>query len=399
MFGIGIYHDAETLEPFEPANKQVEIKDTMLTGYKDGQVSWQVSADYLWAGRSRYLYRAEHIRSGRIYNKNKDVILKDIQANEIKVNSKTRIFSAEGGVTATFVRRITDSGKEEDIEEIFIEADSLSYYESSNRAVIRDNIVMKRDGLEIVPSGDVAVDLDYDKLTIKDGFRLEDDDVIISGDELGINISSNEGEVKGNLSAYRKPKNYSGYPLDEREIELRQFPTEMTADMLSMTEIDGQREIVLQGDVVISQNGKLLHSQKAMFSEVNELYVLEGDVDVSFSSLEWLVNPDKKLEFKNQDTKESIFNPTHIKADKLQFDALSFEVKMIGDVRISQPDKTITSRKLVYDDREGHLLLFGAVQINREDKDTIKAEKIDIDVYEETVVADGEVTSEFEITR
>ena len=38
------------------SKKTLEIKDSYITGYSKGKLSWRVKSKYLWSGRSKYLF-------------------------------------------------------------------------------------------------------------------------------------------------------------------------------------------------------------------------------------------------------------------------------------------------------------------------------------------------------
>ena len=396
-FCVSIYIDSKEIAPPPHQSKQIELSQNFISGYKDGKVSWQINATYIWAGRSRYLYQAEKIKSGLIMNKAGRVIIDNIEANGIKVNTRSKTFRTNNGLTAIFNRQIEDEDGKKSIKPIYIKATRLNYYQLSNRTVIQDNIQLKQEDVVIEPEGMVVVDHDLDVVKIDDGVLINSDEFSVSANRMTLYLNDDYSELEGGISGIRFAKDDFDEDLDDRETELRAKETKFRCKKLIYKNKENRDEIDLIGNVVIKQDDKSISGNKATYRMKDDIYIIEGKVNLKAESLRWIIDKHKKSAFENELAQESIDKALNISADKMIFNAKTRYFKMFGDVEIKQEDKMIRAKKLDFDDNEGTLTLLGNVSIDYDDADSIETEFIEVNIESESVFAGKGVETEFDI--
>ena len=194
--------------------RKVEILGASVTGYRDKQLSWKVMADYIWAGRSRYLYRAEGVTSGYFYDSKGRLIIDQVKAGKIRMNTKTKTFSASEGVQVRFINRkkvVTEEGlyaEEEKVDDdpVKITSNELRYFGDSDRVFLYNNVKIEQDDVMIYPESGVEVNNEENVAYIDNGFYMESEDFTVSGNQMTIYIDDDRSEMTGGLIFTRQDK-------------------------------------------------------------------------------------------------------------------------------------------------------------------------------------------------
>lgn len=388
LFAISLYSDAQLFKDDVYQPKQVEIFNSQLVGYKDGHKSWSVFAEYIWAGKSRYIYNAERIVSGQIYNKDGDVILRDVKADLINVNVRHKTLKALQGVSGVFIRS-------RDEDPIFVTAQRFYYYNTTNRVTLEGKMSLVQGDLVISPKDRFSVDLDEDKAMVESGFTIKSSEFSVTGNQLVMRLGETTIELTGGVSGWRLGKDLEDEPLDDREIELRRTPTWFRADRLDLTRNEDMESVVLNGGVQIRQGDKELTADAAHYFEAENMYYVEGDVVFKAASIKWVVDKHKQDQFDNEDVAKRINEPVEIYADRMVFDATTRMVKVVGRVKVKQETMLITCEKLEYNDLLGEMVLIGNVVIDRKGEDITRASRFVMNILSEEAEADGQVESSF----
>ena len=54
--------------PKKKTKKVIEVLESSLVGYENGKESWVIDVKYMWAGKSKYLFRAEKVINGMLFD-------------------------------------------------------------------------------------------------------------------------------------------------------------------------------------------------------------------------------------------------------------------------------------------------------------------------------------------
>ncbi|RAP33226.1 hypothetical protein DID75_02850 [Candidatus Marinamargulisbacteria bacterium SCGC AG-410-N11] len=406
---IPIYQDSQikdfTNEDDEyEARKQLEIKNSTITGFKDGKLSWRIKANYIWTTSSKYLFRAEKIISGDLFDNDGVNVITDLYAEQIRVNSNSKTLSAYENIMATFLRRLKNNletnkiyGKEPDTKSVKITADELRYFSLSKKTYLYDNITIKQKNTLIYPKKEVQVDNDKNIAYVQHGFNLNSKEYVVSGNKMVIYIDDDYSEMSGNIFAKRKAKPTTNMTLDKRERDMRSKPTYLTCEYMKYTNKDDNDEVNIFGNIHIYQGNRVIKGDKGLFNKQKNYYQIEGNVVFQAPDLIWLLNKNKN--FQNQDIAKSIKMNVKITADKMSFDSDKKRIEMTGNVKFTQSDKTITCKKLIYKDDKEELTLMGAINIIKDKNEKLKCHYLVLNLQDESFFADKGIKTEFTVKK
>jgi lipopolysaccharide export system protein LptA len=379
--------------------KQVEVSDSTITGYEDDQLSWLVTGEYIWAGRSEYLFRVTNLQNGFLYDNEGRIVVKDLKADKVKVNSKSKIITAQKNISATLLKREKNTTANH-LEIIKIKCDNLKYFSITKTTYLQHNVLLQKDDLSIIPSARVELDNQENLVHIKNRFLAQAQDFQVSANSMTIDLDHNYAVLKGQVLGVRKEKLINNEELDARERDLRAKTTSLKCQNLKYTFAQRNDIIELDTDIEIIQEDKIIRGQKGHYDKKQDLFWVKGQPVVFLSdSLSWLLNKQKKPDLKNKDIKQSMLKATRVTCQKLFFKANLRVLTMLGNVRIEQKDKTITCQKMVYSDEKQLLILTGSVKIKEKGKKTILTNKFEINILEEDFEAQKGVQVEFELNR
>jgi lipopolysaccharide assembly outer membrane protein LptD (OstA) len=384
---------------FRGETKRLEIMDSVLTGYREGMLSWKINADYIWAGMSKYLFRAEDIHSGRLYDSKGDMVLDGLVAGKLKVNSKSKTLSAFRHINATLIRRKKDGNKTKETNEepILIYADELRFFDISKRSYLSGEIFMEKGDVTLFPTRGVEIDHDSNTAKLIGGFRMASNEFVASSNYILIDIDNESAVIKKGVTLIRKGDLTDKEGLDDREIRLRRLPAFITATGLRYVMKKDADMIEISGNIKIIHGDRLITGERASYRETEKTFLIAGNVTISLGSLDWLIDKKRKPSFNNEEMAESIGMKTTIKCDKLEFDGDKKWFRCFGGVVISQPDKTIKCRSLEYDDKKAQVILYGSVEVINEDQGSFKCQKLVLDIDEEAFDAQEIERTEFNI--
>ena len=410
LFVVAVYVDTQRKDT-EKSVKVVEIKSSKLYGYKDGVLSWSVVSDYIWAGRSKYLFRAERILSGEIFDHDGQVVIDQIKSDNLRVNSKSKTLSAFNNVHARFKKRekrkkddfssvviatnqsSTPEDKDEDL--IKIKADELRYFSNSKRTYLYENVEIIQGEATIYPTKGVEVDNDKNIAFVDDPFRLISDEFRVTGNSMIIYIDDDYSLIKGGVQGVRLPTKVLDSDVDSREKELRSEMGTLSSDTMRYESVNNNTVIEASGNVRVVHGDKIMTATTARYNKQNKHYELEGTVRLISPSLEWLIDREKKKIFENPDINDAIAMGIDVTAQKLIFDASTKILTLLGDVLLVQKDKQLTCHKMVYDDALGVLTFLGDVNVIKDGQDEISCERLEVDIQNESFFAKKGVRSEF----
>lgn len=391
------------IEKSEKRSKKFEVHDSYVCGYKDGEICWKIKADYIWSGRSNFLFRAERITTGKLYGSKGRLILDNLKASSIKANSRSKTLSAYGNISGYFVQ--TKNGK--DINEkttkkySHVSAAELKYYRFSNKMYLKKGVVLKRKDSIIKPKHDLEIDCELNHAYIRDGFRLDSEEIEASANYMTIYIDDDYAEVSGNIKIKRKVepcKGVAGY--DARELSLRSEPTYLSCNIIKHNKKDTNDIVEAFGNIEVIQGTKKIKAQMGYYNKKDKFFKLWDGVEFWTESLGWIVDKTKKEGFNNQRITDAIDRPAKITCETIKFDAKEKKLILTGDVFFKQDDYSIKCRRVEFNDKESTIRLIGKVRIiNIKEGQTLKCDLLDINIENESFEADKGTEVFFEIEK
>jgi lipopolysaccharide assembly outer membrane protein LptD (OstA) len=376
--------------------KQLEVKKSRITGYEKKKISWMVVVDYVWAGKSKFLFRAEKVNEGKLYDSKGKVVVDSMRADNVKVNSKSKTLSAYNNVSAILKKRKKEELDSDDQDsEIKISANELKFYSISKRTYLKHNIILKQKDATIVPEGQVEVDNNSNTAYINDPFILTTDEMVVSANKMKINIDKEYSEITGGVTGVRNAEIKPDSDLDAREQLLRSEKTLLTADYLFYSSIKNNTIVKAEGNLAVTQGDKQLIAKKGYYNKDDEFYSVEGNIKFKAESLYWLISEEKKADFKNEEMRQALQKPVTISCSKIRFKAKEKRLVLVGDVNIKQDNQEIRCQRLEFSDSDGILKLLGGVTIIRKGHDTLETRKLFVDIKAESFQAENAISVEW----
>ena len=370
--------------------RRIELKGSNIVGYEEGVPSFDIQADYIWAGRSSYIFEGDGLQAGRLYDSNGKLVAEGMFADRVRVNTKRKILAAFDNIKVTFFQR-SDNPKA-----IHINSDEMRYFSENKRTYLYKNIKLIRDDTLISPKRQVDIDNDLNVAYLNYGFLLNSDEFVASANKMVIYLDDNYSEIMGKVHLVRLSDSAAKDNIDSREEKLRQKITDLKCDYLMYVNQSDNETITVSGNIQLLQEGKYITADYGYYDKDKEFYELKGNIVIKTSSLKWLIN--KPVEsFDNHDIQNSLDVPVVIMGDNLIFDAAAQRLELIGDVKVELPDKVITCQKLSFDDRDEWVQLIGNVVMVKANEDKLMSSFLKLNINDETVVARDHVVTEFKV--
>ena len=388
------------------SQKQVEIIGSSITGYENSQISWKIGANYVYAGRSQYIFTAEGVFSGYIYDQDGLVIIDNIKADSIRMNTKRKTIYAKNNISARFLNKSQQQKLQElkglraqdnnDDKPVTIKSDELRFNGGKDTVELSKNVEIKQDDVTIYPKETIFVDNAENTARISNGFQMIATDFSVSGNNMIIYINEDRSEMSGNIIITRKEA-HAEQIADQRESELRQEKTVLTCDNAEYIEQDDQHTILVENNVKIVQKGKVITGKQGLYDEANDSYEINDNVKISLDSLDWMLNEETIKNFSNKDVNATVFQKTTITTDKLSFKGDMKKLTLFGHVKVVQEDKIIEANKLIFDDAKSLVYCIGDVRVIKDQKNTIETDFLEIDLTNETFTGKRGVSTTYHI--
>jgi lipopolysaccharide export system protein LptA len=375
----------------------------VVRGYANSKLRWQVTAKTVWTGYNPFLFRGEAIGPGVVFDDDGQALINGIFAEQVQVNSQTKILYAYDSVSAYFLPRNTrlslSSLVAADTQApVKVTAGGLKYVESSRRTYLTDGVEIVQGSARIRPH--VAADLDNvtNTVFIEDGFVMVVDDIVVSGNRMEILIDTSVSTIAG-VTLLRTGRPTTNHALDPRERELRAETALLTADHMRFEQREEGYGIGVSGNVHARQGAKSFFGDSGTYDRETGALSLAGNVRVTLPDLRWLLLPERRKTMQNADMKKTVSLATTITCDRLEFDSEAQVLVLFGNVHVQQLDKEVRCSRLVYDDRSQKIRLSGNVRILKEGGDSLQAASVEVDLQEETYRATGQIQTEFKIRK
>ena len=393
-------------------SKKVEIIGSSISGYRDNALSWRVFADYVWAGKSRYIFRAERVSGGFMLNQKGEVVIDSLKADYIRINSRSKTIVAQGNIGANFYEKkpgsrvfvkgkkklFADEKQSENEKPVKITSDELRYFGDTERLFLSKNVKIEQDDATIYPHKGVDINNKKNMAYINDGFTMISDEFNVSGNKMVIDIDSDKSIMNGNILFTRvEKKDFSDKNFDEREKKLRASVTTLSCERANYSEKKDKHYLEVYENVHVIQEDKEIFGDSGVYNEETGIYIIEGNVKIILNDLAWMLTNETKEDIGNEDMNSTLSQETVVTAKTLVFQSDSRELTLFGDVKVVQPDKTITADRLFFDDKQNKVICTGRVLMVKDAKDTIKSDYLEIDIKNEIFTALDRVSTEYHI--
>ncbi len=140
-------------------------------------------------------------------------------------------------------------------------------------------------------------------------------------------------------------------------------------------------EAEAEGSVIVRQGSIAARAQRARYSETAGRLVLEGEVVVA--------------QFGDKEVTAGVT----LTADQLVVLLRERDMEASGKVTVTQKGRTATGERGTYNEKEKRIILTGHVQMQDEEGNVIRADKVVIDLEAETFDASGNVETTFKVKR
>jgi lipopolysaccharide export system protein LptA len=370
--------------------KKIEIKGSQIFGYDKKEKIWEVNVDYVWTGRSKFLFRAENLTLGRLFGSKGQVVVDDLKAKHVKVNSRSKTLFAFNNISAAFIRGDTNKN-------IVVEANELKYYNISKRTYIKHNVILKQAEYSIFPSDQLELDNSRNIAYINSPFVITSTDLEVTANRMVINIDNDEAELYKNIQIKRTAKTGLTEDYDLRERILRAKDTYLKCNYINYKDKSNNTIISIKDNFKLSQSDKSLKAHIAFYDKELDIYVVEGDIKFEAESLIWIIDKNRKKSFNNKEMEKNLKSPIKMSCNKMIFNAKDETIILLGEVKINQENQEIRCQKFLYDDADGKIFLYGGVTIIRKGQDTLQSNEAVIDIMNESIYADQKIKMEFDV--
>jgi lipopolysaccharide assembly outer membrane protein LptD (OstA) len=360
--------------------KRVEIFDSYIKGYDGVKPYWEIQAKYIWLERNDYIFFARDVVGGKIFNEQIQEIVSKIKAKKIRVNSKIKILTAQGNISA----ELAFLNKENERIVAFVTAEKLAYYHGLKTLVLDGNVVFEFADLKI-RANKIKVDTQKNLIYIKSDFEIEAKDFKIKGKNLSFEAGANKFEIKGKFRGEKE-----ALSLDNA---YAQNKIKFTANYLKYLKKKQGYRLFLKDDVRVTEAGKELRCLEVVYDTEKDTFKASGDLKIAMDQLAGLMQPEKRKNLKNKDMKRAIEQPVQIKGQELYFNGQKKELILTGGIDIAQKTSHITCDEVRYDGNLNQISFIKNVKIDSLHKNILKAQKFVVDIDKEEFWAEkGEAT-------
>lgn len=379
-------------------NRLVEIKNSSITGYKDKKINFRMKANIIYTGKNLNLFEVENAHSGEFFNEKGEMIISQIQAKHINIDTLNHTFIAYQNILGKFFKKKMELGvlhAAEKSKNIEISADELRYLGSNKKTFLEKNVLIKQGDAYIYPTKGVEIDHDQNIAYIHDGYKMQSKEFTITGKKMVIYIDEEYSEMTEGVTGYRKGGGVSSNA-NERQKEFKSKDAYLTCDKMIYTNVNENEIITVEGKVIIQQDQKTIKSDQGAYDKKAGIFELKNNVLVDCKTLEWAL---KKKNITNNEFKKTIKQQTKISGDYLKMDENTNNAFMKGNIRITQKDKTASCKELSYEDTKGWLILKGDVVVFKENKDKLKCSELILDIEKEEFFAKSNVKTELTLKK
>ena len=392
-----IYDTSNWLE--EPVSeRKFEMQDSKIKGYTNGKLAWEVQSDYIWTGRNKYLFKMDTLNFGRLYDSNGKLVMDDLKAKGLRVNSKRKILISTGNIQAVILKKSEDDAPHSSDPEdrYFLKAKQMKYFDYNKKAYMTGAVQILQDDLRI-ESDEMIFFNDKNEIVSEKPIRIQTDEYFATSNQLVIFVDDDHAKLSKKVALFRPGEVIKNSNLDEREIELRSLDTQVLSDELNYFKQKDTTIVSLNGNIRILQSGKRLSADQGVYDKSKKEFKASGKIAVTLDKLSFLFKPEKRKAIKNKKLREALTERLFVRSDDIVIDLKKKRVSLSGNVFIKQKKYEILCDYLLFDDAKNEVLLTGGVIFKKGIINLLKVESFRFDIENENFMTDRQTEIEFDI--
>ena len=256
-----LLHSAGRLETESSVpEKQIELAETTVRGYKAGRLLWSLQSRYIWSALNIDHAVVENIYNGKLYD-NGRLLLDDFSARKVQANAPQERLQADKGFRATLRR-----GGQQPVN---IWGEQLNYSAANKRSTLHKKILVVDRGTRINASK-AEIDHAAQQLFFGQDTILARPDTTLTAEELTVDLQHDIFTARGKVRLTREAEQTAN--------ELRRAKTLISADALQADVSGDFAQMTLSGNVLIQQAGKQATGRSALYNEKeNLIYLSDGE--------------------------------------------------------------------------------------------------------------------------
>lgn len=233
-----------------------------------------------------------------------------------------------------------------------------------------------------------------DQVTAEGGVRLSQAGSTLTGARLAADLRSMRAEVSGGARLVRPgtPAGGGGEPLVDA---LAREETTITAEQMRFRWDVPEAEAA--GEVRVRQRDRTARAARGRYSEVEGRLVLEGEVVVEGLTGDLLLPEGERPA--GEEARRVLAAPARLACGRLTLFFQSRDMEAESQVKLTQGARLATGDRARYTHRDRRVTVSGNVHMQDEDGNSIRADRVIIALREETFEAQGNVQTEFRVTR
>lgn len=366
----------------ETQGKIAEWKNTRVAGHEEGIKKWEFTALSGWSEKDGLTTYLENVINGNLYNKNGELLTKNLTAPIVKANQRSKLIEAFGNTTKQVTAEITFAPKAEKKKRKFarISADSLNYSSEQKKTTLHGNIKIIEKGIAMA-SQDITIDHDRELAILSGSIEVVRRDINLFCDNMVYEANGEKFSASGNIRSRIKAKQKTNFN---------------AANMLFYA--DENKDLEAMGSIEATQGKKVAVAQFAIYNKSKKLLMLSGKVKAVINKGRALIDETLIKELENPDAKKLLEAKTFISSDKLAFSTLNGDALAEGNVVVTQKGRAAKAGAANYNDQTDVITLIDNVYMKK-DRVWIKCEKVEVSVKHETFTATGSIEAEFKIKK
>lgn len=364
-----------------------------LVGLENGKKVWEMQAENGWSTEENKITYLEHVNNGVTYRQGKPVI-KNLHARRVKIYKESKDVEAFGFVE--------DSGTREgalllaDINLSKVSSESAKQREKDKFAKLQAEYLKYTHA---------------DKKALANDIRIDDGKLIISANQMNMDLDKNESVLTGSIEVSRKNiflvcDRITTYPerdmvIGENNVKAiikgKKGRTTLSCDRAVFYTAD-KATIEVSGDVVIIQKNKAARANSGVYYESTKKLDLSGQVGCVIEKANKILKQETVQSIHSPEGQKIIQEKTFLTAEAVSFSTETGDFMASDNVYVSQKTRLAKSNKAEYSEKDNRLELTDNVWMKKPDG-WIKSNKIIVSVKDETFEAVGGIETQFKLNR
>lgn len=361
-------------------DKKIEIEDTNLRGYKNGELLWSMQSKYVWSSLSIEHAVIENIYNGCFYDQGK-ILLDALTARKVQVNAPQERFYADKGFQALMYRHYDQD------QPVEVWGEQLNYNAADKRSQLYKHIYVQDRNTKITAER-ATIEHQDNRIIFGKDTVLSRPDSTLTAEAIEINLNKDIFQAKKNVQIIRQP--------EETDDEFKSQKTTIHTDLLEADVAQDTASLTMSGNILIEQPDKKASGEQAAFTEKDNLFHLSGNALVIFDKSELLLDQTTRQKFKD---KGILQEKLQLQSNSIVINTNNKDLEAAGQVLVTVKNKKATADKANYSRTTEKIYLRNNVYLTQEDGSTVQAEYVVVDIPTEKFTAEGRAESTLYLNR